>query len=325
MQFTDGTGASWQKNLGLNIKDLSVSKGGGESTIMRAHRLVAQREAKKRLQAARDGGKKITKVEVLKTMQEWAFARNANRQNVLPDERDWVWSDTLGLIRDRIGDIHLTKATEAYPEVVELLNQYLLDNMPADIRDFKWTSLNLNCNYAARLHRDGNNFGPSCIIAVGDFTGGELNYWQEDDRKADKLEELKDQDKTTLDLKNGLAMFNGNCGHSVNNFEGERYSIVYFTAGCYDQAADSCKDKLAELGMQYPAADEDRYALLRPPRGYEKKTSSKDESTKLPAVRYMTDAELELEEQRPVATPARAGQKRSASSKAGAAKRAKTA
>jgi len=308
------------KNLGLDIKDLMVSKGGGESTLMRAHRLVAQREAKKRLETAEKEGRKITKHEVLKTMQEWAFAKNSNRQNVLPDERDWVWSDTLGLLRDRMGDIHLTKATEKYPEVTQLLNQYLLDNMPQDMKNFKWTSLNLNCNYAAKLHRDGNNFGPSCIIAVGNFTGGELNYWQEDDRKADKLEELKDEDKVSLDLKNGLAMFNGNCGHSVNDFKGDRYSIVYFTAGCHDKAPDDCKDKLTEIGMQYPASNEDRYALLRPPRGYGEK-AAKSASSKLPPMRYMPDSELN--EQRPVATPARGGQKRSATPKASGAKRVK--
>jgi len=172
-----------------------------------------------------------------------------------------------------MGDIHLTKATQAYPEVTQLLNQYLLDNMPADISNFKWTSLNLNCNYAAKLHRDGNNFGPSCIIAVGDFTGGELNYWQEDDRKIDKLEELKDEDKMSLDLKNGLAMFNGNCGHSVESFEGSRFSVVYFTLGCHAKAKDETRATLKNIGFPVPAKDEDPHTVLPAPSGYKTKTS----------------------------------------------------
>merc|ERR1739848_471638 len=97
--------------------------------------------------------------------------------------------------------------------VPRLLNRWLLDRLPSDMKDFKFTSLNLNCNYAAKLHRDGNNFGPSMIRAFGQFTGGELNYWPEDDRKTQpKLELLSDERKKVLELNKGLALFNGNCG-----------------------------------------------------------------------------------------------------------------
>eukprot|EP00933_Yihiella_yeosuensis_P035971 TRINITY_DN2966_c0_g2_i1.p1 TRINITY_DN2966_c0_g2~~TRINITY_DN2966_c0_g2_i1.p1 ORF type:complete len:487 (-),score=123.84 TRINITY_DN2966_c0_g2_i1:185-1645(-) len=256
------------KNLGLKLEDLQVSKGGGESTLMRAHRLVANREATKRLAAAAKAKRPITPDEVLKTLQEWAFARNPNRTNVLPNGRDWVWSDTIGLLRDRMGDIHLTRPTERYPEVTKLVNKYLTDRLPKEVSDFKWTSINLNCDYAAKLHRDGNNFGPSFISAVGDFTGGELCYFPEDDRQCDKLERLPQSKKVQLPIKDSLALFNGNCGHSVNDFKGNRFSIVYFTCGCYDLAPKICKDNLEKLGFSYPKKDENRYKLLRKPLGY---------------------------------------------------------
>lgn len=256
------------KKHGLDYRDLTVGKGGGETLIMRAHRLVAKREAKKRLEAAEQEGRKITEDEVRQTLSEWAYAKNIYRQNVMQDGQEWVWSDTMGLLRDRIGDIHLTPSTHGYPEVVQLINKYLSDRLPPEVANFKWTSLNLNCNYAAKLHRDGNNFGPSFIKAFGEFSGGTLNYWPEDDRKADKLEDLKDKDKVQFDLKNELALFNGNCGHSVVPFEGNRFSVVYFTVGCYALAPQQCKDGLAALGFSCPADDEDRHALLRPPRGY---------------------------------------------------------
>merc|ERR1719436_934573 len=92
------------------------------------------------------------------------------------------------------------------------------------------------------------------IKAFGDFTGGELNYWPEDDRNVDKLDSLKQKDKVQIDLKKGLALFNGNCGHSVKDFQGSRYSIVYFTIGAYDKAPREAK--------------EGPRALLRAPRGY---------------------------------------------------------
>merc|ERR1712117_416354 len=108
------------------------------------------------------------------------------------------------------------------------------DRLPEECKDFKFTSLNLNKNYAAKLHRDGNNFGPSMIAAFGDFTGGELNYYPDDDGKGEPDKLLKDKHKTeSFDLGKGLALFNGNSAHSVNPFKGNRFSIVFSTLGCH--------------------------------------------------------------------------------------------
>jgi len=276
------------KNLGLSYKDLAVGKGGSESMIMRAHRLVAQREAKQFLELAAKEGRWVTDDEVLKTLTRWAFARNVARTNVMPGGQDWVWSDTLGLLRDRCGDIHLTTSSRNYPEVVQLLNKYLEDRLPEEMKDFRWTTLNLNCNYAARQHRDGNNFGPSFIKAFGPCTGGRLNYWPEDDRKVDNLDDLKSED-----------------------FTGHRYSVVYFTAGCHEQAPEECKQRARDVGFHYPSADTDRYALLRPPRGY---TSPSAATSTLPTFRYYPSAEIEAAQKkkksagrsaRPLPTPLR--------------------
>jgi len=288
------------KKLGVEYNDLVVGKGSGETLILRAHRLVAQREARKRLEAAAKGHRKITEQEVAQTLHEWGFARNPTRTNVMPDGQDWVWSDTLGLLRDRIGDIHLTPATCRYPEVVQLLNKYLLDRLPAEeAAKFQWTSLNLNCNYAARLHRDGNNFGPSFIKAFGEFTGGELQYWPEDDRKMMKLEDLRPQYCEQLDLKRNLVLFNGNCGHAVTDFVGERFSVVYFTGSCHAQAPQECKDESIKLGFNYPTAESDPHSLLRRPRGYACQQvlgSAPPKGSELPAVRVLSAVERDAAE-----------------------------
>eukprot|EP00747_Dinoflagellata_sp_TGD_P162056 gnl/TRDRNA2_/TRDRNA2_179232_c0_seq1.p1 gnl/TRDRNA2_/TRDRNA2_179232_c0~~gnl/TRDRNA2_/TRDRNA2_179232_c0_seq1.p1 ORF type:complete len:698 (-),score=165.19 gnl/TRDRNA2_/TRDRNA2_179232_c0_seq1:183-2276(-) len=286
--------------LGLNYKDLGVALGSGETTLMRAHRLVAQREARKRLEAARSEGRRITNEEVNRTLHEWAFARNTTRQNVLPNGQNWVWSDTLGLLRDRTGDIHLTPATKSYPEVVELLTKWLKDRLPAEAaKKFVFTSLNLNCNYAARIHRDGNNFGPSMIAAFGDFSGGELNYWPEDD-KGLELEDLPADKSVSLKLGSGLALFNGNSAHSVNDFEGSRYSVVYFTLGCHAKCPPDTRDELIKMGVPFPAKDEEPRNLLRGPRGYgdsaKRKPATPQAQSELPAVRYWSYEELESQE-----------------------------
>merc|ERR1719414_972742 len=146
------------KNLGLRYEDLAVGKGSCESTLMRAHRLVAQREAKKRLEAAAAEGRRVTDKEVEQTLQEWAFARNPFRTNVMKEGQTWVWSDTLGLLIDRIGDIHITTATLMYPAVTRIIVQWLRERLPPEVAQFGFTSLNLNSNYAAQRHRDKNNF-----------------------------------------------------------------------------------------------------------------------------------------------------------------------
>lgn len=289
------------RKLGLSYKDLFVDKGSQESTIMRAHRLVAQREAKGILAACEKAKRKVSDSELTTVLTQWGFARNPNRVNVMREGQSWVWSDTLGLLRDRIGDIHLTQSSEKYPEFVGVINKWLMDRLPADMKPFVWTSLNVNKNYAAYIHRDGNNFGPSMISAFGDFTGGELNYYPDDDGKGEPGKLLKGtHKKDSFDLGNGLALFNGNSAHSVNDFEGNRFSIVFFTLGCHAKMKDADRAGLGELGFAVPKSDQDPHELLRPP--CKKRAPASPTSKSLPAVRYWSKAAL--------AGPRTAGQKR---------------
>merc|ERR1712039_116412 len=161
--------------------------------------------------------------------------------------------------------------------------------------DFKFTSLNLNKNYAARVHRDGNNFGPSMIAAFGKFSGGELNYWSEDNKSC-KLEELPAKPTQKFQLGSGLAMFNGNSAHSVNPFEGQRFSVVYFTSGCHAGLEAEDVSILKKLGMPYPPPTVEQFELLRRPRGYTAQGSpvvAMSNDSKQPNSRYWTRKDLE--------------------------------
>mmetsp|Transcript_112278 Transcript_112278/g.194648 ORF Transcript_112278/g.194648 Transcript_112278/m.194648 type:complete len:508 (-) Transcript_112278:96-1619(-) len=262
------------KKHGLDIKDLTVQKGGGETIIMRAHRLVANRDAETTLTAAALNKKVITDEDVQRVMLQWAFAKNVTRQNVMPEGQTWVWSDSVGLLRDRLGDIHVTHNAKRYPAFTQLIVKWLVDRLPKEVQDFTFTSLNLNCNYAAKRHRDGQNFGPSMIKAFGDFSGGELNVFPEDDRDKSDLSKLPASDKRCLNIKDNLAMFNGNSAHEVEEFQGTRLSIVYFTLGCHDRAKDEDVELLRQLGFPFPAKDEDPYKHIRAPMGYGKKTAA---------------------------------------------------
>ena len=81
------------------------------------------------------------------------------------------------------------------------------------------------------MHRDANNEGPSFIKAFGDFKGGQLNYWGDDNKAEGSVETCCEaKDKVTMDISKQLLLFDGNRGHSVENFKGNRYSLVYFKA-----------------------------------------------------------------------------------------------
>jgi hypothetical protein len=282
------------KKYGFSYKDLCSEPGAGESVIMRAHRLVAQREAKKMLAKKQ----KITDEDIFKILGYWGFARNGTRLNVMQKDVTWVWSDTLGLLRDRCGDIHLTKSTHAYPEVVEVMARWLTDRLHSqgmEAKDFKWTSFNVNKNYAGAIHRDGNNFGPSMISAFGDFTGGALNYYPHDDGKIDlqKLQKTSSNKADKLDLKNGLVLFNGNSAHRVDDFTGNRYSIVYFTLGCHAKMKEADRKTLEKMGVATPKPDECPYKLICAPLGEKSQkrygsipTPARKGAKELPASRY---------------------------------------
>ena len=110
------------------------------------------------------------------------------RINDLPDGQSWVFSDTLGLLRSRTGQYCLTAASKAYPRVLRLVNRWMKDSWSECSEQlFCSTSISINSAYAAKLHRDRSNQGPSICKAVGHFTGGRLGYFSEDDRSFDLL------------------------------------------------------------------------------------------------------------------------------------------
>lgn len=54
------------------------------------------------------------------------------------------------------------------------LIQLLVKWMKSQYPKFKFISIQLNNGYASAMPVDGNNVGPSVIVALGDFTGGQL-------------------------------------------------------------------------------------------------------------------------------------------------------
>jgi hypothetical protein len=79
-----------------------------------------------------------------------------------------------------------------------------------------FTSITVNQNYKADAHRDKGNVGQSYLVGFGDYTGGEL--------------EIHEGPLTGLhDIRQPMVADFTKVLHSVKEFQGSRYSLVYYT------------------------------------------------------------------------------------------------
>ena len=102
--------------------------------------------------------------------------------------------------------------------------------------------------HAAALHRDVGNSGPPVIHVLGEFTGGNLWWWPDDDG-ASALGDVPLQNMMQLGLDR-FAQFDGNCAHMVEPFEGERFSIIFFSTAVQPRhSAVKSLEKLQKLDV----------------------------------------------------------------------------
>jgi len=84
-------------------------------------------------------------------------------------------------------------------------------------QEFKFSTIQYNHNNQCSKHIDGSNVGESVIIAFGDYTGGRLIIYDENDNP------------TYHDIKNKFLRFNGSeLYHETEAFTGTRTSLVFF-------------------------------------------------------------------------------------------------
>merc|ERR1719410_2127596 len=152
----------------------------------------------------------------------------------------------------------MSSATREHKRFTLLLVHWLKDNWPPELpRDWPFTSISVNCDYAAKRHRDKLNAGPSLWKCFGDFRGGKLRYWPRDpgSKKLRDISTLREQDAVLLDGTGEHALvFDGKCAHAVEPFEGKRFSLVFFTSGQHAKASKKVKHSLEKLGFRFPTA-----------------------------------------------------------------------
>merc|ERR1712187_291299 len=155
-----------------------------------------------------------------------------------------IHSDTLGALKMRDGTYRIFDPTTRYEHVTKLICRWFAENKTKDIPDdFGFTGININHNYAGRRHRDNGNEGPSAIKALGKFTGGKLNYFPKDVKRAGRCDvtSLNPQESMAFDLSKAFEPFNG-----------DRFSLVFFTTSKWYKVKDPEVKTLKELGFVVP-------------------------------------------------------------------------
>jgi hypothetical protein len=101
-----------------------------------------------------------------------------------------------------------------YPALMKALVEYGNAIVPVG---FHYNGITLNHNVKAKKHKDSKNFGDSYITGLGDYTGGALNVYS------------NDEDYTAMDLLHKVVGFNGSqLWHETTDFQGNRYTIIYY-------------------------------------------------------------------------------------------------
>lgn len=102
---------------------------------------------------------------------------------------------------------------EKYEEVKSLSFELLQKYDP----EFKFTTIQFNKNKKMIKHIDGKNVGDSYILGLGDYEGGDLIVYDENDKP------------NKINIKNKFHKFNGSkFYHEVDDFTGNRYTLVFY-------------------------------------------------------------------------------------------------
>ena len=88
--------------------------------------------------------------------------------------------------------------------------------------------------------------------SLGQFTGGQLLYWERDDRSMD-VQNADVASAISFDTRREMVLFDGNRCHAVTPFDGERYSLVFFTSPDYGKMSAANMNTLVGIGSIWPS------------------------------------------------------------------------
>ena len=215
---------------GITSRDAVFDEGRPQALKMSARSFVSANARAVEILHRKD--KKISFQDMTYVLEALPQPKNTRRVGVIPDDQNFVHSQSAGLTTQKGLKPTLSSLCLSAPNVVRCLSKFVLDFDPT----FKFTTITLNYNYSSAPHRDINHEdGKARIIALGNFTGGEL----------------------ILGVKVGIREkwfdFDGTILHSTAPFKGERYSLVYFIHDVWKrEEAVPIGLKLINLGVSWP-------------------------------------------------------------------------
>jgi len=149
--------------------------------------------------------------ELYLELEKTVFPKTTSRKNISDKP---IEAFVLGKVNYRGQDCVNNKTkgpsrwNKIFPKLYRLIRKIIKNRFP----NFKYTTIQLNKNIKSPPHIDKNNVGPSYIIGLGDYTGGNLVI-----------------EGKQYDIKNKWKKFDGRLGHWVESFTGTRYTLVFFT------------------------------------------------------------------------------------------------
>tara|TARA_B100001094_G_scaffold55907_2_gene51389 strand:- start:119 stop:628 length:510 start_codon:yes stop_codon:yes gene_type:complete len=167
----------------------------------------------------------MSRTALLEELESIKFPLAVNRNNIKRGGKSTM-GFVLGKVRNRGSGLKYDTRVirdsrrsneEKYAKVYELAKALIKKEKP----NFKYNSIQFNKNARTARHLDGNNVGISSMITLGDYTGGNLLIFDEDEKNPQSVK-----------TKNRWITFNGSkYPHETEPFKGTRYSIVYYYTG----------------------------------------------------------------------------------------------
>lgn len=120
-------------------------------------------------------------------------------------------SQTFGLVNRRCLPPDYSRQCWKRPYLYKLLLDFAHKHVT-----IPWNAITVNQSYKSAPHRDRGNIGLSYLVAFGDYTGGHLKMHE------GPLE-------GSHDIRHSPVISNfSTTTHSVEDFEGDRYSLVFY-------------------------------------------------------------------------------------------------
>lgn len=204
---------------------------------------------------------KIPAVYVRTVLESITWPCCFTRNNVKPDDVPTIQAFPLGLVLNYAFGLCASRTVKLWPNLTSLLTRFIAQDHPT----FRYTTIQLNRDYSAKMHVDGNNHGPSYITGFGEYTGGQL--WIMDEAGDVEVEvtdalrgwpHLKVGEKIRgrlEDIKGRWLKFDGNTPHQAMPFQGQRISIVYFSRKGFINIPPDAFDSLERLGFRLPGEE----------------------------------------------------------------------